>query len=241
MTTSRLLWIALPLAAVALAGAALSAFGPERIALTQADLQERINRELPRQFHSVTVDRAAVAVADGRITVRAETRAAALGKTIASATVARGVPQYNAERGEIFFNADDVKIEDSGSGGLVKQLGLRIGGKLGEKIEQNMPKVEDAAAGLVAGSIKTWLASRPVYRFRDDLPGLVFKATLKDLAVEGDALVIGVSLIRLTAGVAAWLCGLALVVLGAVWLWVVRAPAEPEHHASPVGGRQQEA
>jgi hypothetical protein len=31
-----------------------------------------------------------------------------------------------------------------------------------------------------------------------------------------------------TAAVAAWLCGLALVVLGAVWLWVVRGPAAPE-------------
>jgi hypothetical protein len=222
MTTSRLLWIALPLAAITLAGAALSAFGPERIALTQAALQERINRELPRQFHSVTVERATVALADGRITVRAETRAAALGKTVASATVARGVPQYNAERGEVFFNADDVKIEDSGSGGLVKQLGLRVGGRLGEQIQQNMPRVEDAAAGLVAGSIKAWLAARPVYRLKDDIKGLVFKATLKDMTVEGDTLVIGVSLIRLTAAVAAWLGGLALVVLGAVWIRVAR-------------------
>jgi hypothetical protein len=228
MTGPRLLITALLLAAFTLAGAALSAFGPERIALTQAALQERINRELPRQFHSVTVERATITLADGRITVRAETRANALGKSIASATVARGVPQYNAERGEVFFDADDVKIEDSGSGGLIKQLGIRIGGKLGEKIEQNMPKVEDAAAGLVAGSIKTWLASRPVYRFKDDIPGLVFKATLKDMTVEGDALVIGVSLIRLSAAVAAWLGGLALVVLGAAWFWVARGEAEPK-------------
>ena len=220
MTTSRLVWIALPLAAVTLAGAALSAFGPERIALTGADLQERVNRALPRQFHNVTVERGTVSVADGRITVRVETRASALGKTVATAAVARGIPKYNAEQGEVFFDADDVKIEDSGSGGLVKQLGIRIGGKLGEKIEQNMPRVEDAAAGLVAGSIKSWLASRPVYRFKDDIKGVVFKATLKDIAVEGDSLVIGVSLIRLSAAVAAWLAGLALVVLGAAWLWV---------------------
>jgi hypothetical protein len=232
MTRPRLLLAAVLLSALTLGGAALSAFGPERIALTQDALQERINRELPRQFRSVTVERATIALADGRITVRAETRASALGKTIASATVARGVPQYNAERGEVFFDADDVKIEDSGSGGLVKQLGLRIGGKLGEKLEQNMPKVEDAAAGLVAGSIKAWLASRPVYRFKEDIKGLVFKATLKDMTVEGDTLVIGVSLIRVSAAVVAWLCGLALVVLGAAWLWVARGAAEPERFAT---------
>jgi hypothetical protein len=226
MTTSRLLWIALPLAAVTVAGAALSAFGPERIALTEGDLQERVNRALPRQFHNVTVERGTVGVADGRITVRVETRASALGKTVATAAVARGVPQYNAERGEVFFDADDVRIEDSGSGGLVKQLGIRAGGKLGEKIEQAMPRVEDAAAGLVARSIKAWLASRPVYRFKDDVKGVVIKATLKDVAVEGDRLVIGLSLIRLGAAFFTWLAGLALVVVGAVWLWVA-TPEQP--------------
>jgi hypothetical protein len=220
MTRPRLTWIAaLLLAALTLAGAALSAFGPERIALSQADLQERVNRALPRQFNNVTVERATVSLADGRISVRVETRAAALGKTIATAAVARGVPQYNAERGEVFFDADDVRIEDSGSGGLVKQLGLRLGGRLGEQIQQNMPRVEDAAAGLVAGSIKAWLAARPVYRFKDDIRGIVFKSTLKDIAIVGDTLVIGVSLIRLSAAVAAWLCGLALVVLGGILLW----------------------
>jgi hypothetical protein len=233
MTRPGLFWAAaLLLAAVTIAGAALSAFGPERIALTAADLQERVNRALPRQFHNVTVQRGTVSVADGRITVRVETEAAAFGKTISTAAVARGVPQYDAERGEIFFDADDVKIEDSGAGGLVKQLGIHIGGKLGEKIEQNMPHVEDAAANLVAGSIKTWLASRPVYRFKDDIGGVVFKATLKDIAVEGDRLVIGLSLIRLGAAAFAWLAGLALVVLGAVWFWVMQGGKEDERLAA---------
>jgi hypothetical protein len=221
MTNPRLFWTAaLVLAAIALAGAALSAFGPERIALTDADLQERVNRALPRQFRNVTVDRATVTLADGRIAVRAETRVAALGKTIAAAITARGAPQYNAERGEVFFDADEVKIEDSGSGGIIKQMtGMRIGGKV----------AEDAASALVAGSIKAWLASRPVYRFKDDIKGVVFKATLKDIAIDGNTLAITVSLIRLGAAAAAWLAALALVVLGAAWFWVARGRTEAKY------------
>ncbi len=229
MKRPRLFWTAvLLLAAVTVAGAGLSAFGPERIELTEGDLQERVNRALPRQFHNVTVERGTVGVAGGRITVRVETRATALGKTIATAAVARGVPQYNAERGEIFFDADDVRIEDSGAGGIVKQLNIRIGGKLGQQLEQNMPRVENAAAGLVAGSIKAWLAARPVYRFKDDIKGVVFRATLNDLAIDGDKLVIGVSLIRLSGAAAAWLAGLGLVLLGAAGLWVMRGGEEGE-------------
>jgi hypothetical protein len=239
MTKLGLCWTAaLLLAAITITGAALSVFGPERIALTEGDLQERLNRALPRQFHNVTVERGAVSVADGRITVRVEIRATALGKTIATAAVARGVPQYNAERGEIFFDADDVEIEDSGAGGLVKQLGVRIGGKLGEKIEQ---RVDGAAASLVAGGIKAWLASRPVYRFKDDIPGLVFKATLKDIAVEGDRLVIGLSLVRLSAAAFAWLAGLALVVVGAVWFRVVQRGQEDVRLGSAAAGQERRA
>jgi hypothetical protein len=43
--------------------------------------------------------------------------------------------------------ADDAKIKDSGSGGLVKQLGIRVG----EPLQRNMPRVEGAAATLIAG------------------------------------------------------------------------------------------
>jgi hypothetical protein len=230
MKSPFLFWTAvLLLAALTLAGAGLSAFGPEQIALTERDLQERLNRALPRQFKNVTVERGTVGVADGRITVRVETSTAVLGKTVATAAVARGTPQYNPERGEIFFNADEVRIEDSGAGGIIQQLGIHIGGRLGEQIEKNMPRVENAAAGVVAGSIKAWLAERPVYRFKDDIKGVILRATLKDLKVDSDKLIIGVSLVRLSAAVAAWLAGLALVVLGAAALWIMRGGAEEEY------------
>jgi hypothetical protein len=65
-----------------------------------------------------------------------------------------------------------------------------------------------------------------VYRFKDDIKGVVFKAVLKDVVVEGDWLVIVASLIRLIAAVAAWLGGLALVVLGAAWFLAAHGRAE---------------
>ena len=219
MTRLRLARIAaLALGVLAIAGAALSAFAPERIVLSEVQLQERISRELPRQFRGVTVERATVSLADGRISLRVDTRASALGKMLMATAFARGVPRYNAERGEVFFDAGDVRLEDFGSGGPAKQLGSRIGGRLGEEIEQSLPRIEAAAASVIAIGIKSYLAARPVYRFKDDIKGLVFKATIKDITIAEDTLVIGVSLIRLTTAVAAWLFGLALAVLVAIWL-----------------------
>lgn len=194
------------LAGATLAGALVSAFAPDRVALTGADLEARLNRTLPRQFHSVTVDRATVGVAEGRITLRVAIRAAVVGRSVATAVAARGVPRWDGDRGAVFFDADDVRIEDAGSGGVVGQLGIHLGGA----------RVEAAADGLLAGAVRAWLAARPVYRFKDDARGVVLRAAIDDVAVDGDRLVIHASLIRLTAAVAGWLCGLLVVVLGAV-------------------------
>jgi hypothetical protein len=226
MTKLRLARIAAPaLGALMVAGAALSAFGPEQIVLSEVQLQERINRELPRQFRSVTIEGSTVSLASDRISLRVEARATALGKMLTATAFARGVPRYDAERGEIFFDAEDVRLEDFGSGGLTKQLGARIGGRLGEAIEQNVTGIEAAAASVIAIGAKAYLAARPVYRFKDDMKGLVLKAAIKDIAIVGDALVISVSLIKLTTAVAGWLLGLALVALFVIWSWNWHTPA----------------
>src|SRR5262244_3132200 len=209
MTKLRFTRIAvLALGALTIVGAALSAFGPERIVLSEPRLQERINRELPRSFRGVTVERATVSLADGRISFRVETRATVLGKVLTATAFARGMPRYDAERGEVFFDAENVKLEDFGGGGLAERLGSRV---------------DAAAASVLATGIKAYLAARPVYRFKDDIKGLVFKATIKDITIVQDTLVIGVSLIKLTMTVAAWLFGLALAVLVAIWLRSVPA------------------
>jgi hypothetical protein len=149
---------------LAAAGAALSAFGPERIVLTEAQLRDRIGRQLPREFRGVTVERAAVGLTDGRISLRVEAHATALAQAFMTMAFARGTPRYNAEAGELFFDAEDVRLEGFtiGSGSLAERaerLGTLIGGRLGEAVEQNLPRIEAAAAGIVAIGIKAYLAA----------------------------------------------------------------------------------
>ena len=135
------------------------------------------------------------------------------------------MPRYNADRGEVFFDAEDVRLEDFGSLGLAQRLGVRLDGRFGGDVEQVLPHLGTAAANLVAIALKAYLAARPVYRFKDDIKGLVLKTTIKDMAIVGDTLAISGSLIKLTFAVAAWLFGLALMVLVAGWLWRTREGA----------------
>ena len=227
-TKRRLAWIAIAVCGVvAAAGAAWSAFGPDKIVLSEAQLQERVNRELPREFRGVTVERAAISLADDRVSLRVDVRATVVGQAIAAAASTRGTPHYDAEKGALFFDADDIRLENVtlGSGSLgerADRLGARIGGRLGEQIKDNLPRIESAAGTLVAAGVKGYLAARPVYRFKDDFKGMLLKSTVTDIAVVGNTLAIGVSLFGLTAGVGAWLFGLLLALLAVVQL--VRHP-----------------
>ena len=95
VTKRRLAWIALAVLGVLAVIATLwSAFGPDQIVLTTAQLQERVNRALPREFKGVTVDQATVSIADGRIALRVTAHAAALGQSVKAAASARRVPRY---------------------------------------------------------------------------------------------------------------------------------------------------
>jgi hypothetical protein len=223
MTRRPLAWIAaVVLGAVAIAGALWSAFGTNRVVLTDAQLQERINRQLPHEVKGVTIERATVTIAENQIALRVEVRASALGRTFATAAFARGIPRYDAERGEVFFDADDVKLENftmGDSAGRADQPGGRLGALVGE----NLTRIKTVAGSTIAAGVKAYLAARPVYRFKDDLKGVVLKAAITDVAIEGNAVAIGVSLFNLSVMVA--VCLLALLVIVVIVVQLIRHPA----------------
>jgi hypothetical protein len=239
MNKRQFTWVALAALGAIVAFAALwGALGVDKIVMTAAQLQERVNRALPRDFKGVTVERATIAVAESRVTLRVETRAAALGHTLTAVVSARGVPRYDSERGEVFFDADDVQVVDFAlTGGKLAERIDRLGGGFRERIE--------AAAGqAIAAGLKAYLAARPIYRFKDDLKGFVVKTAVSDIATQGDAVAINVSVVRVTVttviGLAALLGTIVLMVQlvrhpgwGSSTSPAASAPAQPQGVKAP--------
>jgi hypothetical protein len=218
MTKRQISWIALAVVGMLAAlGMLWSTLGPDKIVLTTAQLQERVNRALPREFRGVTVEQATVMVMDRRVALRVEARAAALGHALGGVVSARGVPRYNSEHGEIFFDAEDVKVADF----------ALTGGNLGERFDR-LPaairdRVEAAAGAAIAAGLRTYLAARPVYRFQDDFKGIILKATISDVATQDDAIAITVSLVKLTVMVA--ISSAVLLVIVFLIVQLVRHPS----------------
>jgi hypothetical protein len=223
MTLRRFAWIAAGVfGTLAILGAVWSALGTNRIVLTDAQLQERVNRQLPREVKGVTIERATVTIAEHQVALRVEVQASALNRTFAATASARGIPRYDAERGALFFDADDVKLVNFTVGnpaGRVEQPGGRLAGLVGEN---HLTQVKAAAGNTVAAGLKAYLAARPVYSFKDDLKGLVLKAAITDVAIEGNAVAIGVSLFNSSVMLA--ICLLALLAILVVVVQLFRHP-----------------
>jgi hypothetical protein len=223
MTRRRFVWIAAGVfGTLAILGAVWSALGTNRIVLTDAQLQERVNRQLPREVKGVTIERATVTIADRQIALRVEVQASALNRTFAAAASARGIPRFDAERGELFFDADDVKLEDftiANPADPVEQPGGRLTRLVGEN---HLTQVKAAAGSMIAAGVKAYLAARPLYSFKDDLKGLVLRAAITDVAIEGNAVTIGVSPFNLSMIVA--VCLLALLAILVIVVQLMRHP-----------------
>ena len=53
--------------------------------------------------------------------------------------------------------------------------------RIADSIRERIARLEPAARGPIAAGVKAYLASRPVYRFKDDVKGFVFKAAITDV------------------------------------------------------------
>lgn len=220
MTRRRFVWIASSVCGVlAIVGMAWSSFGTHKIVLTDTQLQEQLNHELPRAIKGVTIKGATIKIAENRIALTIDVRASALNQSFAASVSARGIPRLDTERGELFFDADDVKLENLAIGnmGPSGQAAGPLAGLMADK------RIKAVAGNVIAAGVKAYLAARPVYRFKDDLKGSVLKSTVTELTIEGNAVAIRLSLLNLS--VMAVLCLSVLLVLLTGIVYLVRHPS----------------
>jgi hypothetical protein len=214
MSRRRIAWIVIALVGLlSAAGLAWSVFGSDRLTFTAADLQSRLNQQLPRTVREVTIERVDVALADNRLALRIAMQARVLQQPVSATVSARGVPRYEAHEAAMYFDADEIKIEQLAIAG--RTVVGEEGGRLSSTVRSTLQRVAESG-------IKAYLATRPVYRFKDDFKGLVLKAALVDVVIEQNTLAVTFSLWSLTLTAAMF--ALILIILVLVIYWLVRHP-----------------
>src|SRR5215510_12014766 len=214
MSKRRIAWIVVALVGLLSAvGLLWSMFGSDRLTFTAAELQSRLNQQLPRTVRDVTIERVDVALADNRLALRIALQASVLRQPVSATVAARGIPRYVADDAAMYFDADDIKIEQ------VAIAGRTVVGEEGGRVTN---AVRSALQGVAESGIKAYLAARPVYRLKDDLKGVVLKAALVGVAIEQNTLTVTFSLWNLTMTAAMF--ALILIIVGLVIYWLIRHP-----------------
>jgi hypothetical protein len=239
VTYRTLLWTIVPLLLVAAAIGLIAVHGRLQVTLTQAEIQERVEKQLDKDFpisgvsglivksarlNAVTIEfddsKALVAFnLEGRLTT---------GKSFAITASAIGSPLYSS--GEFFFKPDSIAIEDvTYEGGnpteaLDSLLQRRIRSERIRKLISGKTRhVEEWAIKLAERVATKVLLEKPVYRPKDDVKGYLVKASLESVVIAGDHLLITFSLWQLTITVVIGIACLAGAIVLAIAL--VRHPS----------------
>ena len=194
------------LALVTAAGVFCTLFGINRISLAESDIQAPLTQELPKTVERLTIERVGVRLAEDRLGLQIDLQGTALNQLISSSVSVRGSPRYDARTGELFFDADDVTFVRLAVGNktVVGETGAAAGSEIASPAVQRLVEI----------AIKLYLATQPVYRFKNNLTGRVAKLALADVAIEQNKLVITLSIWSLAAAVAIF----GVIVLAALYL-----------------------
>jgi hypothetical protein len=234
MTRRALMWAGVVLLFLLAVGGLWAIHGERSVTLTEAQIQERINKQLDKDFpvkgaahlllKTVNVKKATVHIQDGHVIALIDVEGTLRGnKKFTLTTYSVGVPTYSF--GEFFFKPDKVEVQKFAyEGSTPTELFTRFArryvsdDKTRRLIEDKAPKAEAWMTVVAENAATGFLARRPVYRPKDDVRGLLIKASLESVKVNQGHVVITFSLWQLTGSV---LFGLLCLISFVVAAWVL--------------------
>lgn len=206
MSKRRIAWCAIAL--VALASLLIGVFGlsgVKTVRLSAADLQARIDKELPREYKGVTLTRASLSITEKDVHIALELEGRTLGQHFSLEATGVGVPRYDRRDAAFYFAPSKLAVEKLVLSGesATERAGKFVDRyvtdqKLKERIAASIPGVERWVKDNLESHALAIFAQIPLYKAKNDLKGIVIKATLSDVAVHDGALVLSFSLLQLT-------------------------------------------
>jgi hypothetical protein len=189
MSKRNLAWIVIVLVGALSTTAMLwSGFGSIHVVFTAAELQKRLNQKLPRTVLNVTIEDVALNASDNRLGLRIDIQTNVHHEAISAVVSARGVPRYDGHREAMYFDVDEIKVNQVAvAGKTIVDENAAPRSRLGAAV---LP----AAQRVVEAAVKTYFAEVPVYRLRNDVKGFVLKAALSDIKIDQNVLVVTFSL-----------------------------------------------
>ena len=206
MTKRFYAWMAIAL--VALASLVVGMFGltgTRTVRLSEAMIQERINAQLPKVHNGVTLTNATLDLLEHDISMTLAVEGNVLGQQFALTAKGAGIPEYRRSEQAFYFRPSELGISELTLRGesaadrigkftdrYVTNPGLR------ENIETSLPGLRLWLEDNLEPRALALLGQVPLYKPKNDMKGIIIKATLANIAIDNGALVLSFSIWELT-------------------------------------------
>jgi hypothetical protein len=215
-------------------GGLWTVYGTQNASFTEAQVQERINKQLDKELpvtgaahllvKTIIVRGATIHIQDNRIVAIVDVEGRLRTNKAFTLTVyAIGVPTYSF--GELFFKPDTIKVQKFAYEGstpteLFTGFAKRYvaDGETRQRIEDKAPGVESWMTAVAENAAVHALERRPVYRLKDDVKGWLIRASLESVKIDQDRIVVTFSLWQLTSTV---LFGCFCLIVGIAFLLIL--------------------
>ena len=217
MTRRKLMWAGVVALFVLAIGGLWTSYGTQRATFTEAQVQERINSQLDKEFpvtgaahllvKTIKVQGATIHIRDNRIIAVVDIAGRLRTNKAFTLTIyAIGVPTYSF--GELYFKPETIKVQKFAYEGstpteLFTGFAKRYvsDAEMRQLIEDKSPAIEGWMTAVAQNAAVQTLERRPVYRLKDDVKGLLIKASLQSVKIDQDRMIVTFSLWQLTLSV----------------------------------------
>ena len=222
MIRRNLMWGGVVMLFVLAVGGLWALYGTHTVTLSEAQVQERINRQINKEFtiqgrarvlvKSVSIKSAEVHIEDAHVNAFIDLEGTLrTGKKFTLTAYAVGVPTY--AHGEFYFKPEMMQVQKFAyEGSTPTEIFTRFAkryvsdDKVRQLIEDKAPKLEEWMTTLAQNAATHSLEKRPVYRPKDDVKGLLMKASLESVSIDQHNIVVTFSLWQLTLSVLLGVC-----------------------------------
>jgi|AGTN01.1.fsa_nt_gi Protein of unknown function (DUF1439). len=210
MTKRKAAWAAIIVVGlIALVGAGMSFFGVDKITMSQADLQQRIDAKMPHTTaKGITVSKVQLDLGGDKIALNISASAKKFNTEYGIDAATRGTLVYDGARGAFFFKPDNVSISK------ISANGASVGEKVNNFIDKwvDSPKI-NANKEEIAAIAEKWaqeattssaayvLNRVPVYTLPNNFKGHVVQILLKDVEVKNGNVIAHLSIWQATGWV----------------------------------------
>lgn len=218
-------WVLVTLTIIlALAAAAWTAFGTEEVALSQSEIQGKIDSKMPFEVkEDITLSDVKIDLSGDKINLQFKASAKKFGTTYNLEAQTNADLEYRSGEGKFFFHPSLVQIDSfNANGGPAVEKATALIEKWvnpnnGQR-DELMAKAKTLLNAGVQKAVEATLNRVPVYTLKDDLKGNVARLAIKSVEIKNGSVIAHLSLWQLSKMVLVYLVLGVISILAALGL-----------------------